>query len=349
MSAKKPDLSVIVVVPTQPLQEQWQQKTKDYGERVQILIINTVVKQKWSCDLLILDEVHRYASDEFGKVFENVSYRWILGLTATFERLDGKEELLKKYCPPVDTITLLEAKANGWVSNYAEYQVIVHVDDIGTLKDLNREFNSHFEFFNYDFDLAMKCVGKTGYIKQLEYRDVLCPKGSKEEKSNTLKAIKMHSAQFMRIIQARKAFINNHPKKLELARKIIQARPNSKIITFSNSVKMAESIGIGFVYTGKDSKKKNRLTMKEFASMPSGVLNSVAKLNEGLDCPGLSVAIIIGTDSSKIKAVQRTGRVIRKEDDKFAEIFNITIADSVECEWFTFNKFTVLFDTIKIN
>ena len=38
----------------------------------------------------------------------------------------------------------------------------------------------------------------------------------------------------MRAVQKRKAFINNHPKKLELTRKIINARPFSKIITFSN-------------------------------------------------------------------------------------------------------------------
>jgi len=46
------------------------------------------------------------------------------------------------------------------------------------------------------------------------------------------KAIKNHSASFMRNLTARKKFINNHPKKLELARKIINARSNAKIITF---------------------------------------------------------------------------------------------------------------------
>lgn len=53
-----------------------------------------------------------------------------------------------------------------------------------------------------------------------------------------------------------------------------------------------------------------------------------------LDIPGLSVAIIIGTDSSPIKAVQRLGRTIRFEDNKQAEIFNIIINNTVECKWF---------------
>ena len=46
----------------------------------------------------------------------------------------------------------------------------------------------------------------------------------------------------MRTMHKRKAFINNHPKKIEIAKKIMEARPNSKIITFSNNVKMAEAL-----------------------------------------------------------------------------------------------------------
>lgn len=49
---------------------------------------------------------------------------------------------------------------------------------------------------------------------------------------------------------------------------------------------------------------------------------------------GLSVAIILGLDSSETKATQKRGRVIRKENDKVAEIFNIVINDSVELKWF---------------
>ena len=139
---------------------------------------------------------------------------------------------------------------------------------------------------------------------------------------------------FMQVIQKRKAFINNHPKKLKIARKIIEARKDKKIITFSNNTKMAEAIGVGEVYTGKDSKKKSRTTIEKFNKKSSGVINSCAKLNEGADLAGLSVAIILGLDSSKTKATQRRGRAIRFEPGKEAEIFNIIINNTVENEWF---------------
>jgi superfamily II DNA or RNA helicase len=161
----------------------------------------------------------------------------------------------------------------------------------------------------------------------------MCPNGSEEQRKQVFKNITYHATAFMRVIQKRKAFINNHPKKIELARKIIEARQNAKIITFSNNVSMAEAIGVGSVYTGKDSKKKGRTTLEEFNQQPSGVINSCAKLNEGADLKGLSVAIVLGRDSSETKSIQRRGRVVRKEGDKMAEIFNLVVDQTVETKW----------------
>lgn len=50
---------------------------------------------------------------------------------------------------------------------------------------------------------------------------------------------------------------------------------------------------------------------------------------------GLSVGIILGLDSSEIKAVQRRGRCIRFEKGKKAEIFNLVIDQTVETKWFS--------------
>lgn len=177
-------------------------------------------------------------------------------------------------------------------------------------------------------------IGPKGFINRAKLRDEMCPNGTSEQRKQVFQSITYHTTAFMRSIQKRKAFINNHPKKIELARRIIEMRPNAKIITFSNNVKMAESIGIGKVYTGRDSKKKGRITIEEFSYQESGVLNTVKKADEGLDIPGLSVAIILGLDSSKIRKTQRIGRVARKEGDKQAEIFTLIINDTVENEWF---------------
>lgn len=332
-----PELKVIVVVPTDVLQIQWEEQLKERGlqDIATVKIINTIIKHDWVCSVLVLDEIHRYNSDMFSLIFKKVKYNYILGLTATFERLDGKHILMEQKCPVIDSISLGEALLSGWVSKFTEYQVLIDVDDIHIYDEYQKKFNEDYEFFGWNFPLAMSMAGSKGYINQIDYRDKLVGlHADQATKSNMLKAIKNHSASFMRNLTARKKFINNHPKKLELARKIINARSNAKIITFSNNVAMAEAIGVGNVYTGKMSKKKGRITIDEFNAKDTGILNTCAKANEGLDIKGLSVAIIIGLDSSKTKAVQRTGRVIRFEPGKTAEIFTIVINGSVETQWF---------------
>ena len=331
---KYPSFRILVIVPSEALKNQWQSIliTNMLSFNSQVCIINTAIKHDWNVDILVLDEAHRYCSEEYSTIFTKVKYKMILGLTATLERLDGKHSILEKYSPVVDKVSLTEALTNGWVSTYKEYQVIIDVDDIDTYLKWDNEFTRHFEFFNFNFKLLMALVGPQGFKRRIEYRDLICQDES--QKSEVLKAITIHATAAMRALQNRKKFINNHPKKIEIAKKIIAARPNSKIITFSNNVKMAESIG-GDVYTGKISKKKGNDLIDKFNNSEFGLLNSCHRLNEGADIKGLSVAIILGLDSSKIKSTQRLGRAIRLESDKRAEIFNIIINDTAETSWFT--------------
>lgn len=332
-----PDKRIFIVVPTTLLKEQWNQEIDKWGFSLncEVQVINTVITRDWNTDLLIIDEIHRTGASELSKVFEKVKYKLILGLTATFERLDGRHELIEKYCPICDVVPITECIINGWVSSYKEYLVLIDVDDIETYNKMHKEFTECFEYFNFEYDRIMKCIGKFGHIECAKLRDERCRNCSEEQRKQVFKTIKFKSQRFMQLMQARKGFINNHPKKIELAQKIISARPNSKIITFSNNVKMAESIGMGGqVYTGKVSKKKGRTTIEEFNQQDTGLLHTVRKADEGMNISGLSVGIVLGTDSGMTKARQRLGRVIRAEEGKQAEMFYIIINGTVESDWF---------------
>jgi superfamily II DNA or RNA helicase len=334
IQAKFPDFSMLVVVPTTALKDQWLKLLVEWDlPFVQVEVINSVVNKTWDIDMLILDEEHRYASALFRKVFECVHYKLILGLTGTFERLDGRHKIIQKYCPIVEQVTVQEALLNGWVSAYKEYEVLLDVDNIDEYKEYNKNFIKHFEFFNFSFETAMSMLGKNGFENRKEYTNRMCKDPAKW--NDYFKSVNLHAMSFMRAMAAKKNFINNHSKKIEIARLIIENRPFSKIITFSNNTKMAEAIGMGgYVYTGKTSKKKGRMSLEEFAKQETGLLHSCSKLNEGLDCPGLSTAIILGMDSSESKSRQRLGRVIRAEEGKNAEIFNLVINGTQELKWF---------------
>lgn len=330
---KYPEFQVLVVVPTDLLRRQWEEEIdkRSLGLNVHVKIINSTAKNGAQCDLLIIDEIHTAAAYQLVKVFESVKYKAILGLTATFARLDERHKLLEKYCPIIDTVTLEEALLNGWVSQYKEYLVLIDVDDIDVYQKYTKEFNEHFGFFGFDFGVAMGLVGKDGWQKRKEYTNKICT--NPDEWSNIFKQVTYHATALMRVMQARKKFIFNHPDKLRIAEEIIAHRKKKKIVTFNANVAMAESYKEGYVYTGKETKKKNRITLEEFSSKPTGILHTCKLAEAGMDIPGLSVGIMTGVNSSEIKSQQTRGRVIRKEGNKEAEYFTLVINDTVELKW----------------
>lgn len=346
MRKRYPELNVLVLVPTSALQSQWIEKLTENGvlRNTTVQVMMGASQRKYKCDLLIIDECHRINSEVLSNVFNVVKYKAILGLTATFERLDGRDRILAKYAPVCDEIPIEVAMANGWVSPYKDYVVILDVPDIVVYKEYNREFHEHFGFFDYKWDIVNSLVGKDGFEKRKAYTSKICR--DPEEWKNVFKMVTYHAMGFWRTLKARKAFIANHPEKIRVAQKIIKARQNKKIITFCSSVKVAESFKNGYIFTGKDGKRKNKMTLEEFSKETSGILHTCKLAEEGISIGDLSVGIMLGVNSSKTKQVQTLGRILRLAEGKQAEFFTIVIKDTAEVEWMKNSRSSDYFEII---
>lgn len=325
---KNPTAQVLVVVPTQVLKDQWieQIDARGLGLNTRVEIINSVIKLDWTCDLLIVDEVHQCGAETFSQVFQVVQYKFILCLTGTMERLDMRHLLIEKYAPICDRITIEEAEINGWVAPHREYVVMLDVD-LTEYKEINKKFNNAFAFFGFDFNLAMRLA------TDVRARNIWAKNNKHEAKVVTAMAM-----TFMRTMKARKDFILNHPKKIEVAKKILAARKDRKCLTFSATIKMAEELGDGFVMHSKKSKKKNQETLEAFNACTSGVMHTSKAAETGLDIPGIDTEIILYTNSSKIRKTQVLGRSIRYEEGKVAEIFTLVLKGTQEVTWLANSK-----------
>ena len=53
-----PNIRCIIVVPTETLKEQWEQHLTENGLifNCEVHIINSLIKNKWKCDLLVIDK-----------------------------------------------------------------------------------------------------------------------------------------------------------------------------------------------------------------------------------------------------------------------------------------------------
>lgn len=319
----KSTFTTVVIVPTDYLKKQWEKRISAANlENVSVFIINTAVKRDISCNLLIADEVHMFCSDNYIKIFDNANYKYFLGLTATLERLDNKHlNLLKKFSV-CDNITIKEAIKNKWVSEYKQYKVELNVD-LTLYKEENLKFIHHFSFFDYNFNTAMACV--KDYQVRWNFHKLT---------GQTVKDIMIHAMGFMRSMRARKDIIYNHPKKIELANKIIRARPDSKIITFTKNVKHAKQVCCGDIYHSGLKKPEKQAIVDKFNALEVGVLNTCKALDVGADIEGIDLAIVLSGDSSFASKRQKLGRAIRFKENKIAEIFTFVVTGTADEQWF---------------
>lgn len=333
---KNPSKKVLIVVPNEPLLKQWNAEVLDWGFSYNCEVVTMNESSKDSkeiiTDLLIIDECHKILAPTLIRVFKVVRYKMLLCLTATLIRVDGMHNYLLQFCPVVDIVTKEEAIKNKWLSSFREYKVVLDVD-LSEYNKYNEKFYEAFSFFDYDFSLCMSLIGPDGWKKREQLVKDRCR--NKALEADYRKQVTAMTFQFSQNLQKRKAFIANHQRKIEVTNKILSHYQDKKCITFSSTIKMAEKIAYGKVYSGKTSAKQGRATIEDFLKPGSGVINTVMKLNEGFNCPEASIAVILGFDSSQTKKEQRLGRVLRIfEGKEEAIIFTLVIKNTVEEKWY---------------
>lgn len=325
---KNPNFNTVVLVPTDYLRKQWKGLIKENSleENVKVESYNWAINNYFSCDLLICDECHTLASESRINIIYKNSFNFFLGLTATINRIDEREQLLLKHFPICDCVNLDECKKNGWIAEFKEYKVLLDVD-LMEYNIINEQYNNHFSFFNFDWNKVQYIFGKKG----IDY--------SKAKKLSVVmncsdKEVILHATNVMRLTRKRKDWCYNHPKKIDLSRKIVEYRSDKKILTFSQSIKIASMLPYGSVVHSKLKKKEINNIIDKFNQQDIGILHSVKSMSAGCDINGLSVGIITSLNSSQIDAKQILGRSIRKEGDKKSEIFNLIIKGTIEEAWF---------------
>jgi len=205
MNERHPDRTTMIVVPTLVLKSQWEAEIKTHKlKNVTVVVINTVIRNQYDIHLLILDEVHRYAAEQFRRVFSAVKYHFILGLTATLEREDGKHDLITDRAPVIYTLGMKEAREEGYVSDFRIYNIPLDMeeDEREAYKGLNRRFIYNFRFFNHDFRRAMAALS-----------DPLLRQTVADEWDMTPQEIQVAAINFARTMQQRKKILNEHPRK----------------------------------------------------------------------------------------------------------------------------------------
>jgi len=326
LNKQQPGNKTLVIVPTIHLKAQWT-KQVEHLDGVTVLVVNTAIKYTHDVNLLILDEIHNYATNVFGAVFERVSYKKILGLTATVARTDGNDYLLRQKAPIIDTVKLEEALSAGYVSPFRVLNVPVYLTDQDRedYQKLSKNFSYYFSKFGNDFGQAMNCLKSEQACENFARRS-----------SDDADQVRINAINFNRNMAKRKKMLYMNQSKVDSVYRLC-TQLERKTITFSESVDFAETVTSklpdSVSYSSKMPVKKRRAALESFTSGTSRIINTARALDEGFDVPGVELAVISSGSSSPRQDVQRTGRAIRFVEGKVGYIVNLYMPDTQDEKW----------------
>jgi len=315
---KNKNHNFIVVVPTVNLKEQWEnQINKLKITNTLVYVINTACALNSECTLLILDEIHMYGGDVFSNVFK-IKYKYILGLTATLDKDSNIYNLINKYCPVFDEVTLEECRNNNWVTNYKVYNLSV---------DFTKEEASKYNKIDYLYRKSEYALGG---------RFVAFDNANYHIKNQT--EHKSVAFMYLNAVKQRRSLLINAQNKIKAIQEITELLPNRKTLVFCESIDFAKEVNDllpkSTIYHSKVNKKIKDASLEQFKNGEINTMISVKALNAGLDIPDCSLGIIASGNSKTIDDVQRVGRVIRVNEDKENSIIiNLFVKNTQDEIW----------------
>lgn len=334
---RHPDKQINVVVPTTVLQEAWIDEKKGHIKihglkNVNVYVINTYVKEQHDCALLIIDEVHTATgnkSKHFNTVIDRTKFHWILCLSATLEK-EHTDFLHKKNIKLITKLSADEAVKLGWLSPYRVLCVPVQLNnfDRETYDEMHKQFNKHFATFNFDFELAMKCVTSE------ESRKELATKLNWE-----LGRIDAATFQWNRNMRLRKEFLYHVEAKINAAIEITN-HLQMQTILFGQSIKGADKINEALgdkcvKYHSKLTPKQLKENLKLLRDGRTKVdyISSAKGLEAGYDLANLQLGITWSRTSKALRAVQTLGRILRFQIGKTAYFIELYVPSTQDENW----------------
>ena len=263
--------------------------------------------------LLITDETHHLAAETYLQIPEMTIAPFRLGLTATYERADGREELLEDRMGPVVHQEAVDELAGEFLSEYETIQMSVELT-----ADERSEYDEEYQIYRdyvdtHDFDL-WKEQGYAEFLKRTSYD----PQGRRAL------IAKQRAERIARTAE----------KKLDTLDNLLKRHYDDRVIVFTANNDFAYDISQEFILpciTHQTDTDERTEILERFRSGEYSMLATSQVLDEGIDVPAANVGIILSGSASKRQYAQRLGRILRPTDDRQpARLYELIATDTME-------------------
>jgi len=235
-----------------------------------------------------------------------------LGLTATPERADGREDALEGLIGPVVYRKEILELSGRYLAEYDTVRIEVELSPEAR-EEHDAERALYLDFVRSNGIRMGTPGGWTEFIQRSA--------GSEQ------------GQRAMRAYRRQRELAFAAPAKLDVLDQLLHEHRAERTLVFTQDNATAYEISRRFLVPAitHQTKVRERSTLlARFSSGEYGVVVTSKVLNEGVDVPEASVAVVISGSGSVREHVQRLGRILRPKGDKRAVLYELVTAGTSE-------------------
>ena len=321
----------LVVVPTIDLLEQWQRELRAEfdrpvgrlggGEqRVESVTVATYDSAYLRADelgdrfgLVVFDEVHHLGGEGYRDIARLLAAPARLGLTATFERPDGAHEVVVDLVGPLVRRVTVDDLAGEHLADYDIKRIEV------ALTDDERERYEQFQGTFTDYLSQSNIQLRSGS----DYQELVKRSGNDPAAREALLAKQ----------RAREVMMNAE-RKVERLAAILDRHRGDRIIVFTAYTDLVYRLSERFLLpaiTHETGASERREILERFREGTYSRVVTANVLDEGVDVPDATVAVVLSGSGSEREFTQRLGRILRpKSDGSRALLYELVTEETAE-------------------
>ncbi|GAB3674700.1 DEAD/DEAH box helicase family protein [Halopiger thermotolerans] len=321
----------LVVVPTIDLLEQWIGELETefdrpigrFGggeQRLEPITVSTYDSAYLKADavgdrfgLVVFDEVHHLGGEGYREIARLLAAPARLGLTATFERPDDAHEVIEEIVGPLVHRVDVDELAGDHLANYDVKRL-----EVDLTPEEREEYEQAQETFS-DYLARSNIRMQSGS----DYQELVKRSGSDSEAREALLAR-----------QRAREIARGSAAKIEALEGILDAHRGERTIVFTAYNDLAYDVSEHFLIptiTHQTPAAERREILERFREGTYSRIATSNVLDEGVDVPDASIAVVLSGSGSEREFTQRLGRILRpKSDGGRALLYEVVAADTSE-------------------
>ncbi len=324
------EVPTLIVVPTLDLMEQWKTRIRELlgvtagtvgGGTTDIQSITVITYDSAYLRaetlgnrflFLVFDEVHHLPAPSYMQIAEMYIAPMRMGLTATYKRDDGSHLELPRLVGGVVFRLKTGALVGEHLAPFVHERIYVNLTP-----EERRAYDDDYSMFKGVLKKKRIRLGGPDGFQRFIMRSGWDP-------------------EVRKALLARNRAIDialNSESKITVLGELLRTYADEKILIFTLHNSLVYRISRRFLIptiTHQSPKEERKEVLDAFRSGEYKAIVTSQVLDEGIDVPDASVAIIISGTGSTREYVQRLGRILRKQSGKTAKIFEIVARDTLE-------------------